>query len=695
MRSKIFSSDHMRASSKGQMWIPVFLSLGFLLAFPVAELLKLGNWFGMNYEPAQIEMLYENLWRDGLMATGFTVIFLAAVINGINGFWYLYSRKKVDFYHGLPITRKKLFWYKTGMGILYYLIPYTVCMFMALCIGAMRGFYSLKLLGMAGSMLAGHFLMYLLVYFVTVLAVCVTGNILMGALVLGGILLYGPLLAYLLIMYTENFFTTGYSYEYGIYRLLTRYGSPAAYCMSFIEDYAKGGFSSLFLLLPFGAALTGCLAYYAYKMRRSERTGKPVVYKWLEVVVKFLAVIPTGLGCGMIFYLIPEGNQRIAWWIFGLILGTVLSHGVMEILYHMDFRGFFASKLQLAAAGAAVALAASCFQFDLLHFNTYLPPREKLVSLNIDMEQSLKRENWPYLTEEGGKYTSVSWSDPSAGICAEEKGTFDEGIYEALSSIVKKQNHVDLEENSCDLPVKYTLAGGRSLYRSYQITEEELKNFLLACWKEGTVTQEKYAFLDLSVEYLTWVSGSFADGSTYALFQNDHSKYQELTEALKADILEAKPEELVGTPCASLNFQYDNVPEPEKNMLPYMDTTMYCNADIFVYPTFKRTLAILGETGYPLSLEEVQVVSAEVYFYSEEGELLYKTEYQERNQLEAVKASLRPGNLIPEWEKIDHTIEVNFTTSSDSIVSYGYFLKNAIPDFIEKDRAANESNSEA
>ena len=61
----------------------------------------------------------------------------------------------------------------------------------------------------------------------------------------------------------------------------------------------------------------------------------------------------------------------------------------------MDFRGFFASKLQLAAAGAAVALAASCFQFDLLHFNTYLPPREKLVSLNIDMEQSLKRKTGP------------------------------------------------------------------------------------------------------------------------------------------------------------------------------------------------------------------------------------------------------------------------------------------------------------
>ena len=63
MRSKIFSSDYMRASSKGQIWIPAFLSLGFLMAFPVLELLMMGNWFGMNYESAQVEQLYEGLWR--------------------------------------------------------------------------------------------------------------------------------------------------------------------------------------------------------------------------------------------------------------------------------------------------------------------------------------------------------------------------------------------------------------------------------------------------------------------------------------------------------------------------------------------------------------------------------------------------------------------------------------------------------
>ena len=63
MKSKIYSSRYMKVSSKGMMWIPAFVTIGFLLAFPVAELIMLGNWFGMGYE---INALYANLWQDGL-----------------------------------------------------------------------------------------------------------------------------------------------------------------------------------------------------------------------------------------------------------------------------------------------------------------------------------------------------------------------------------------------------------------------------------------------------------------------------------------------------------------------------------------------------------------------------------------------------------------------------------------------------
>ncbi len=693
MRSKIFSSDYMRASSKGQIWIPAFLSLGFLMAFPVLELLMMGNWFGMNYESAQVEQLYEGLWRDGFMVTGFLVILLGGLINGINSFWYLYSSKKVDFYHSLPITRKKLFWHKTGMGILYYLIPYIVFMFMALCIGAMRGFYSLKLMGMAVRMLAAHFGLYLMVYFSTVLVICVTGNILMGFLVLGGVYVYGPMLGILLRLYTESFFTTGYYYDYGIYKFFINYCSPFSLGMSFWDAYQGKGPGIFYIVLPVVIVIFGVLAYRAYEKRKAESTGKPVIYKWLEVILKFLIVVPTGLGVGLIFYMMPEGSVRVPWWIFGMVLGTVLSHGVMEILYRMDFRGFFASRLQLAAAGAIVAFAAVGYQFDLLHFDTYIPAREQMVSLNLDLDQILVRETVPYLTEEDGKYSSVMWTDPLAAITA-EKGSFDEDIYKVLSEIVQTQGKENKKESNGQLSIKYTLASGRTVYRSYQVTGEEMQKFLIACYKEGSILEKKYSFLDIEEKYLIWVSGSFQDGSSYALFQNDIAKYKELLEALQKDVQDAQPEDLVEMPCVSLNFQYEDVPGPEKDSLPGMKASNWYNADIFVYPSFKRTLAILEETGYPLSMDEVPIASVRADFYSQDREYMHTLEYTEKQEVEQIKKVLIPVNLLPAWADVDYSIDLSYTPEPGVNMVYGYIQKADMPKFMEEDKQTYESGSE-
>lgn len=81
MKSKIYSSRYMKVSSKGMMWIPAFVTIGFLLAFPVAELIMLGNWFGMGYTTSEINALYANLWRDGFMLTGLAVAATAALFT--------------------------------------------------------------------------------------------------------------------------------------------------------------------------------------------------------------------------------------------------------------------------------------------------------------------------------------------------------------------------------------------------------------------------------------------------------------------------------------------------------------------------------------------------------------------------------------------------------------------------------------
>ncbi len=147
MRSRIFSSKYIRTISKGKAWIPAFLTLGFLLAFPVTGLVKLGSWQNMEYTVDQMGVLYNPLWKDGFVLAGLFVSAIAAFMNSVNGFIYLYSGKKTDFYHGLPLKRSEIFTEKTVTGLLYYLIPYVIMEFLAVCIGAARGFFQSEYCG--------------------------------------------------------------------------------------------------------------------------------------------------------------------------------------------------------------------------------------------------------------------------------------------------------------------------------------------------------------------------------------------------------------------------------------------------------------------------------------------------------------------------------------------------------------------
>ena len=51
------------------------------------------------------------------------------------------------------------------IAVLYYLVPYVIMEFAAVCIGAARGYYSLSIMKKALILLVLHLLMYLLVYF--------------------------------------------------------------------------------------------------------------------------------------------------------------------------------------------------------------------------------------------------------------------------------------------------------------------------------------------------------------------------------------------------------------------------------------------------------------------------------------------------------------------------------------------------
>ena len=267
MKSKTFSGRSLRSSLKGSTWILVLLLLGFMVAFPVAELMLIGN------QTDEIHRMTFAMICSYLIVPGFLVTMLAAVVNALNEFWYLFSRDKIDFYHSLPVTRSRFFWEKAIRGLVLYLVPYVIMELITMAIAVSKGHGS-HLITAAGKMFLEHLLMYLLLYFGAVLALAIAGNILAGILSLCCVYLYGPVLGILLWVLEMMYFRTNMGLKEGMAEKISVFLSPVSISVA-LRTYS--GQKNFWIIIVGGILLLIVLAvcaYLAYTKRPAEKTGK-------------------------------------------------------------------------------------------------------------------------------------------------------------------------------------------------------------------------------------------------------------------------------------------------------------------------------------------------------------------------------------------------------------------------------------
>ena len=699
MKSEIYSFKHIKTESKGNWWIPALLLLGFLLAFPVAELLKLGNWKDIGYTVDQTRVLYENLWKDGLAITGSAVAAIAAVCNSIYGFRYLYSRSKTDFYHSLPVKRAGMFWQKIYVGVIYYLVPYLIMEFLAVCIGAAKGFFSLKLLFMAAELLGLHLLVYFLIYFCIVLILCITGNALAGILSIIFAVAYSGALSMLLGIYGETFFRTYYSADtYSIPGLLKGTFSPVGLAMQLLQKYRAGESYPFSLFIIAITVLVVILTRIAYVKRPSEASGKTMVYKWTEVVLRFMVVVPFGLGIGWIFYELTVGRTRVIWWIFGLILGTVISHGLMETIYQMDFRGFFSKKFQLCIAGILVIICAFGYKQDLLGYDRYCPKQEDIASVNVGMMSFLSDSNAVVEENSDGSYSiteSYKWYKPAFALSDKNSGIGDE-TYEALKEAAVGTREFSSEEYygnaSYSVYVKYTLKSGRNIWKSYVIKDEVVEKLLRGLYNEENFKDQKYGFLKLDPEYIDELDLVAADSVSHTLY-NDSDRSEgrkEFIEAMKKDVEAATTEELMEVPTARLDIMYRLPGKTDADHMspdPQYDTSVYGDWSIYVYPSFKNTLEILRKTGYPLSVEELDITKVKIHYTDldddeDPDEIVEYDSPEEIKELEAAMSQGTVGVFSNARSKIASNLTAELEIKDHENTVIADLLKDKLPDFV-------------
>lgn len=693
MKSKIFSNRYVKTELKSQPWIPIFIIIGFMIAFPVTELIYLGRWESSGYTLHQMRILYENLWRDGFVATGMLMTAVAALINGINGFWYLYSGKKIDFYHSLPLNRCQIFCQKFFTGIIFYIFSYIAMAFLTICLGASKSFFSIGLMGSALEMLVFHLLWYALFYFCIVLILCMTGNVLMGILSMGGLLLYGPLLGYLLNGYCIVFYQNYRESYSGIIGAITKYLSPASAAVNFLSQYKKGDNDLLLFAWLFAVAVfVSIAAFFAFEKRQVENVGKALIYRWSEPVIRLMLVIATGLGMGIIIYEMEVGQNRVVWTIAGSVFGMLLIHGLLETFYHFDFRRFFAKKIQFLLSVAIVAFVAFVFGKDLTGYDSYVPSYNRIESVSIDCGELSQYEFYSRIQKgKDGKY--IDGGTVGYGNINFQKVKIDEKLYQVLKKIGGEKEQGGIIYN---VPVKYHTKSGKDIYRNYRVNSSASRELMELVYRDKGYIDEKYSFLKIDRKYLEYMnlSGEQYDGIAIR-------ETKEFLENLKKDVEEADEKIMMEKPCLTLQYAYEKIPtvEDPDRMIPGENAEFYSGGSVYLYPGFKRTMEFLEKKGYTVSSVREPIKYIDVYYEKEDKEnnsvKSIGIRYDDKEQVEQLQSAIMFETLVPSWIEVEES-SVYVMQEGREERKYVKLLKESTPDFIlEDEKKAKEGYLES
>jgi ABC-2 type transport system permease protein len=509
----------MKEDLKRRLWAVALISLGCFFLYPVSATFLAGSIAEAKNADIGIAIYTKELISILSFSSSLTMIgmVLTSLICGLSSFSYLNTKSKVDFYHGLPIRRERLYAANYLNGILFAAVPYGICLVLAVLIGLSNGVSSVRLIPAAAAGYVLHMIYYILMYTMAVIASILTGNLIVGFLGCGVFAFAIPLAIALVQGYFSVFFNTYSSvfdpwwYAWGI-RL-----SPLMEYIHQIGCYESGEpvLAAAFAALVIAAvlAVTGAILY---RKRPSEAAGKAMAFPVSEPVIRILLTIISALGMGCFFW---EMRNAMGWAVFGLICGAVICHCVIETIYHFDFRKLFAHKLQLLGCVAA-ALAVFCtFRYDLIGYDRWVPESGQIRSAAVNVDtlnqwvsygaseqsrngawnwnseltrdhvlqtmQTTDVENVRELADAGVRWTQLlkqigkNAYDNDAAVqifCLMGADDGPTAVFLAgkLGDTVENDSDTGTENNWCELTICYTMNSGRKVYRKYNLCLESI-----------------------------------------------------------------------------------------------------------------------------------------------------------------------------------------------------------------------------
>ena len=727
MTSKNLFFKLIKEEWKRKLWLAALSLLTFFFAFPVGIALKLSSSaerYDRMVERGTVMVLsrsqflseaaesYVSSSGDGIIVF---LIFTAAIVCGAASFSYLHNKRKVDFYHSVPVKREMLFSVSFLTGILIPAVSYLVCLILSAGVAAGYGTDVGKVLSSGLLGWGFHMLYFWFIYSVTVLAMVLTGNLIVGLLGSLVFFIYFPVLGAILDGYFSTFFHT-YSTWAGkttIGEFLVKLSPAADYFMAYGKLSVGEGCSMLLFGSGAAAAVITAISLILHRRRPSEAAGKAMAFAPTKPVIRIALVFLFGMMGGLFFWSL---QSTVGWAVFGSVAGTVLCHCIVEIIYHFDFRKLFSHKIQLAVCAAAGLGVLLCFEGDWMGYDVYLPEGDKVAEAAID----LGRDYWityDEIAEDGQGNLILRQGYNQEYLSENMKVTSIDPILEiaakGIESTLRGDEELVEEDYWTSVNVCYTLKSGRTVQRSYNLPLSLVLDSVKVLWNDPAYQNGKYPVLSRRADEV--VKAEYKVGSDGVIIQTGElepeqakellAAYQEEFRALDIDTMAKE------NPVATIRFlneletSYLDMKVKEEDY----DYDSWSQGGGFypVYPSFAKTLAILKEAGMDpeRAWDAVEVEKIEVEDSFEEirpgsGEISYANyidyvvTYEDGAKMKEILSAFTLSEYggMNFFSKVDSPlVRVTIKNGNGTRTEVaGNFVQGKTPDFVRQDLKTEE-----
>ena len=563
----------------------------------------------LSYKVEFVQTFYSYIGiKNPLFAFVFVVL---AVVVAMSGFSYLYSKKKVDMYHSLPVRREVLFFVKILNGILIVILPYIVCSFIASLIVLVN-------MGDAGIIVTTFFsvaewiLLFIFNYTIVIFAIMLTGNMLIGILACGFLNFYAPAFSKLISVYETTFFDTYYKVGFIAEKVLLKLSGILV-----IFGVFDGRLREKMIIAVVGSIALLVINLLLYKKRASESAGKSISFNIIKLPIKFMTVIFMSMLMYLFGYVMM--NNSIAWGVFGAVSAGIITHCIIEIIYNQDFKKIFAKKLQMLICIVISLFIAAVFQFDIFGYDRYVPKVSDISSAAV-VSDFLESNTSQYFNKMGfhneTRYDSITNIDYASdrdieSMIMREMNIKDKEAVVALAKLGVANLNSEWRADSISerVLISYKLKSGKKVQRVYNIDFDAAIKELSSIYDDEGYKTGMYPILSEDSKNIVSVDFNGIRDNDKQL-TSENGDLAKLAEVYKKELLSLKYDTKVKSyPFASIRFNdadeqkiLDAVYKDSGNYSDYSSDSKYADLMDYVgyypvYPEFKETVAMLKEMG--------------------------------------------------------------------------------------------------